>query len=162
MNEVEIRISTVSSNSYNSSHRTFKHYFAAGSVVDCERSVHVIATNNNNDAKYNLQGDDKQEVNFRKYFPLSSKYTSCANIKNQNPNAPPGVYILKNSILACCKDETMGALNLELALNSNSVINQRDKILITLNSPLADASSNIVCSQYLGSPAVVKENHFCN
>ena len=159
VNEVEIRVGMVSSNS---SHRTFKHYFAAGSVVDCERSVHVIATNNKNDAKYNLQGDDKQEVNFRKYFPLSSKYTSCANIKSQNPNAPPGVYMLKNSILACCKDDTMGALNLELALNSNSVINQRDKILIKLSSPLADASSNIVCSQYLGSPAVVKENHFCS
>ena len=88
VNEVEIRVGMVSSNS---SHRTFKHYFATGSVVDCDRSVHIVATHGQNNAKYNLQGDDKHEVNLRKYYPLSSKYTSCANIKNQNPNAPPGV-----------------------------------------------------------------------
>ena len=158
VNEVEIRISMVSSNS---SHRTFKHYFATGSVVDCDRSVHIVATHGQNNAKYNLQGDDKHEVNLRKYYPLSSKYTSCANIKNQNPNAPPGVYILKNSILACCEDETM-TLHFELALKSNSVLNQRDKILTKLNSSLADASSNIVCSQHLGSPTVFEENHFCS
>ena len=63
----------------------------------------------------------------QKMFPLSNKYM-CANIKSQNPNAPPGVYMLKNSILACCKDDTIEALNLELALNSNSVINQRTNL----------------------------------
>ena len=72
--------------------------------------MHIITTNNKNDAKYNLQGDDKQSKLPENIIPLSSKYTSCANIKSQNPNAPPGVYILKNSILACCKDDTMGGI----------------------------------------------------
>ena len=54
VNEVEIRISTVSSNSYNSSE--FSN--TTGSVVDC-RGLCIIATNNKNDAVF--ASDDKQK-----------------------------------------------------------------------------------------------------
>ena len=156
---IEINVTSVS---LNMAYATLNRRLSVGSIIECETPILISSRSLLDNLNYQLEGDNQKSINFQKYFPTSSNYTSCVDVKNNNPYAPPGLYALQSSELVCCTEDFMGGVHFNLQLPHHVLPSQNDRISFNFSDMLHDLSDNKICQQHQIDKNVFQEIRGCD